>query len=97
MQPSEFWKSELWEVLSAIEGQREMMQERWEIARFSAFYAMLPHSKKGKLRKYTDIVRFSWDSEKHQKLSKSEVSKLFKEIKERDEKAKKVKNVTRIF
>lgn len=48
---------------------------------------MLPHAKKGRLKKYTDIARFPWDVQP-KILEKSEVNNLFESIRKRDELAK---------
>mgnify|MGYP000256397844 CR=1 FL=1 len=69
----------------AIEGQNEHMQDLYGIARFEAFYGLMPHAKKGKLKKYTDVIRFPWD-EKVKLLDKKGVQQLFDDISERNNK-----------
>lgn len=36
-------------------------QSAWERARYVAFYAVMPHAKKGRLRKLTDMGNFPWE------------------------------------
>ena len=47
----------------------------WEQARFAAYYAVVPHSKK-KL-KLTDIVRFDWEKKKVKLPAREVLDKLF--------------------
>lgn len=87
MQPSAFWECTLWEVLTAIEGYEiNVVRRDWEIARFNTFYALLPHTKKNRLKRMTDVCRFPWDA-LPERLDKKEVSSLFARLKAREEKS----------
>lgn len=33
----------------------------WERARYQAFYSLMPHTKKGRLKKMADLGRFPWE------------------------------------
>jgi hypothetical protein len=96
MSPSDFWMCDLWEVLAAIEGYQEQeerkAQQQWEMFRFSAFYSMLPHSKKGSLKQFKDVAVFPWDA-KPQPISAIDRKALFDKIKKIDGSMKDIKKV----
>jgi hypothetical protein len=83
----EFWQLQFWEATAILEGAMEWHNRRtqviFEAARMSAFYAMLPHTKKNALKKFTDLIEFAWDK-KAKSLDKVEIDKLFENIKKRD-------------
>ena len=43
-------------------------QERWEQARFIAFYTLQPYAKRGRLRTFKDLVEFEWEREKRKNV-----------------------------
>ncbi|MGB0443333.1 MAG: hypothetical protein ACPGFK_00645 [Flavobacteriaceae bacterium] len=80
---------ELWEALLALDGAMEwynrQAQLMWETARMASFYNVLPHTKKNKLKKFSDIIEFEWDK-KAQRLTNAEALSLLRDIKARDNK-----------
>ncbi len=64
-------------------------QRTWETARFVAFNSLMPHAKKGKLNKPTDLIRFAWEQAEvsvwHEtpKMSKRESDRLDRWIAEK--------------
>lgn len=85
----EFWGLKFWEAVTALDGAMKWQERKkqiiFEAARMSSFYSMLPHTKKNALKKFTDLIEFSWD-QKSKPLDKSAIENLFSKIKARDAK-----------
>lgn len=79
MTATEFYDATPRELWNRLHGWQEMQlkqhRERWEQARFCAYWSLVPHvdSRKREL-KITDIAKFPWEKEKP-KLSRKEVLK----------------------
>ncbi len=69
-----FWQ--WWVAYSAYWKSEEIKQRAaWEQTRMIAYYSAMPHVKK--IRKFTDIVEFSWEKKQKSKpLTKEEFYKL---------------------
>lgn len=67
MSLSQFWESEPREIYLAITGWHKQLQEAYRLAveqsRIQSFYAVMPYSTKGGLKKPSDLYRVPWDPE----------------------------------
>lgn len=66
MREQDFWASTLRSLINRIEGYNKHYQlqqhEAWEQSRMIAFFCVSPHTKKGKLRKFSDLIKFPWEN-----------------------------------
>jgi hypothetical protein len=72
------------DVFNAIIGYTEKVtrdyQHDWEIARWINYYSVVPHLRKNRIFKLTDIARFDWEKQEDPVIkSKEEINKLVKQ------------------
>ena len=85
------------ELFYMAEGQNKKMVEEykntWEQTRWLGFLTILPHLGKGsKIRKATDLIRFSWEKKKKKAVDWAKIRELEKLF---EFEGKKIKNGTR--
>ncbi len=66
MRENDFWASTLRSIVNRIDGYYKHYElqnhESWERARMIAFFAVTPHTKKGKIKSPSDLIKFPWEN-----------------------------------
>lgn len=72
--------SEIWDAyVGKISFNKLMNRDNLEMMRLNAYYTILPHTKKGRLTKPSQIMPFAWDTKDEKKWTKADIEKLKKE------------------
>lgn len=75
------------EVGNAVSGfyknKEDVYKLQWEMGRFISFHSLLPHTKKNKKLKLTDVVKFPWDKVELSEKSISEKKERLKYLEQK--------------
>lgn len=90
MREADFWQSTLRSIVNRIDGYNKhytlQQQEAWERSRLVAYFSVMPHTKKGKIKAPTDLVKFPWETPKAHSFDIEAAKKRAMEFFERDRK-----------
>lgn len=68
MSEAEFWATTPRFFDARVRGHFKNVQSQYNVARFNAFFSVLPYDSKKKIKKPSDIWPFEWDTDKPVKL-----------------------------
>lgn len=68
------------EVMNYGAGYFKRSEDEWKRARFIAFYSIIPHAKKGKIKKPEDLIKLPSDWQGKPTMSEEERKEKAKEV-----------------